>query len=136
MPRVKWGDHYSVGVPSIDEQHAKMVSLLNQLHDGMMGGTDKITLGRTLQALIEFTMTHFAYEEELLERAEYPDGEAHKKEHADLIGQIQGIRRGYESDGPAVVTIPVLSFLANWVSNHILGTDMRYRPHLMAKGIK
>ena len=136
MPRVKWGEQYSVGVPSIDEQHSKIVSLLNQLHDGMMTGTDRITLGRVLLALIDYTTTHFTYEEELLARAGYPDSDAHKKEHADLIKQIQGIRRDYETDGPRAVTIPVMSFLANWVTNHILGADMRYRPHLVAKGVR
>lgn len=136
MPRVKWGDEYSVGVPSLDEQHGKMVSLLNQLHDGMMTGTDKIALGGILQALITYTLMHFTYEEELLVRTGYPDCDAHQKEHAELIQQIQGIRHDCDTDGPRAVTIPVLSFLANWVTNHILGTDRRYRPHLVAKGIQ
>ena len=134
MPRMTWGDQYSVGVPSIDTQHQKMMALLNRLHDGMMAGTDKIALGGTLQALIDYTMMHFKFEEDLLARADYLDCAAHRQEHAELMRQIQAIRQEYEKVGPRAVTIPVLSFLANWIANHILGTDMRYRQHMIAKG--
>lgn len=136
MPRLTWGDNYSVGVPSIDEQHCKMVSLLNQLHDGLMSGKEKFVLGRILQALIEYTRMHFAYEEEMLVRSGYPDGEAHQQEYAELLKQIRTIRQQCETDGPSAVSIPVMSFLENWTMNHILGADMRYREHLVAKGFK
>ena len=136
MPRVTWSDRLSVGVQSIDDQHRKMVSLLSQLHDGIMSGKGKIALGGILQALIEYTTMHFTYEEDLLARSGYPDGAAHRKEHADLLLQIRDIRRQYETVGPSAVTIPVMSFLENWTINHITGTDMRYREHLVAKGIK
>ena len=136
MPRVTWSDQLSVGVSSIDDQHQKMVSLLNQLHDGMMSGRGKITLGGILQALIEYTTTHFAHEEKLLVSSAYPDCLAHQKEHADLLRQILNIRRQYETVGPSAVTIPVMSFLENWLINHITGADMRYRAHLAGKGFK
>jgi hemerythrin-like metal-binding protein len=87
-------------------------------------------------ALIDSTTTQFTYEEELLARAGYPDSAVHKKEHADLIKHIQVIRRDDETDGPRAVTIPVMSFFANWVTSHILGTDMLYRPYLVAKGVR
>ncbi|MDR3527987.1 MAG: bacteriohemerythrin [Rhizomicrobium sp.] len=135
MPRMIWAEHYSVGVASIDAQHQKMMALLNRLHDGMMAGTDKIALGGTLQALIDYTMMHFKFEEELLARADYPDCAAHRQEHAALLRQIQAIRQQYEKVGPRAVTIPVLSFLANWIANHILGADMRYRSHVLDKGV-
>ena len=136
MPRVMWSAELSVGVPSIDDQHQKMVSLLNQLHDGMMSGKGKIALGGILQALIEYTTMHFTHEEDLLVRSGYPDYVAHQQEHADLLRQILGIRRQYETVGPSAVTIPVMSFLENWTMNHITGADRRYRAHLAGKGLK
>ena len=136
MARVTWSDQLSVGVSSIDDQHRKMVSLLNQMHDGMMAGKGKIALGGILQALIQYTTIHFTHEEDLLLRSDYPDRVAHQKEHADLLRQIQNIRRQYETVGPSAVTIPVMSFLENWTMNHITGADMRYREHLAGKGFK
>ena len=136
MPRVTWSDRLSVGVQSIDDQHRKMLSLLNQLYDGMMSGKGKIALGGILQALIDCTAMHFTHEENLLLRSGYPDSAAHQKEHSDLLQQIRGIRRQYETVGPSAVTIPVMSFLENWTMNHITGADMRHREHLAAKGFK
>ena len=136
MPLVKWSDALSVGVPSLDDQHKKMLGLLNQLHDGMMAGKDKMVLGEVLKTLIASTTIHFKYEEDVLAQAGYPDGVAHRAEHAELTRQIQNIRREYETIGPSAMTIPVMSFLKNWLTAHILGADMKYRPHLIAKGVK
>lgn len=133
---VKWGDELSVGVPSIDDQHKKMLSLLNQLHDGMMAGRDKITLGDTLKQLITATAIHFKYEEDMLARVGYPDEPAHRIEHATLTRQIHDIRRQYETVGPSAMTIPVMSFLKSWLVAHISGSDMRYRTYLTARGVK
>jgi hemerythrin-like metal-binding protein len=133
---VKWRDELSVGVASLDDQHKKMLSLLNQLHDGMMTGRDKISLGDTLKQLISATTMHFKYEEDLLARNGYPDGPAHRIEHAELTRQIHGIRHQYETVGPSAMTIPVMSFLKNWLMAHILGADMRYRSYLTARGVK
>lgn len=136
MPLMKWSDALSVGVPSLDDQHQKMVGLLNQLHDGMMAGKDKMALGDVLKALTAATAMHFKYEEELLARVGYPEVPSHCAEHAKLTRQIQNIRREYDTVGPCAMTIPVMSFLKNWLTAHILGADMKYRPHLAAKGIK
>jgi hemerythrin len=136
MALMKWSDALSVGVPSLDDQHKKMVCLLNLLHDGMMTGKDKMALGDVLKALIASTAMHFKYEEDLLARVDYPEGQSHRAEHAELTRQIQNIRREYETIGPSAMTIPVMSFLKNWLTAHILGADMKYRPHLAAKGIK
>ena len=136
MALMKWSDTLSVGVPSLDDQHKKMVGLLNQLHDGMMAGKDKMVLGDVLKAFITSTAIHFKYEEDLLARVDYPEGPSHRAEHAELTRQIQNIRREYETIGPSAMTIPVMSFLKNWLTSHILGADMKYGPHLAAKGVK
>lgn len=136
MALVRWSDAMSVGVPSLDDQHKKMLTLLNQLHDGMMTGKDKLALGDVLKALISMTAIHFKYEEELLARSGYPDDATHRGEHAVLTRQVIEIRRQYESVGPSAMTIPVMSFLKNWLVAHIQGADMKYRDHLIAKGIK
>jgi hemerythrin-like metal-binding protein len=133
---VKWADELSVGVRSLDDQHKAMLSLLNQLHDGMMAGRDKITLGDTLKQLITATTIHCKYEEDLLTRTGYPDGAAHRDEHDELSRQILGIRQQYERIGPSAMTIPVMSFLKTWLLAHIRGSDMRYRGHLVARGVK
>lgn len=136
MPLVTWNDSLSVGVPSIDDQHKKLVSLLNQLHDGMMSGKGKVILGGVLQGLIEYTTVHFKYEEDLFARTGYPESEAHKKEHADLVRSVKEIRQKYETAGPSALTISVMSFLKSWLTSHIQGADRKYSAHLVSKGVR
>ncbi len=136
MPLVTWSDKLSVGVASIDEQHKKLVSLLNQLHDAMIAGKGKDMLGGILKQLIEYTMVHFRYEEELFVRTGYPEGEAHKHHHAELVRKVQDIQRQYDTTGAKALTIPVMNFLKDWLASHILGADKAYGPYLTAKGIR
>lgn len=136
MSLVSWNDKLSVGVPSIDDQHKKLVSLLNQLHDAMMSGKGKDMLGGILKGLIDYTVVHFRYEEELFVRTGYPDSEAHKKSHAELVRKVQDVQKKYDTDGPKALTIPVMNFLKDWLANHIQGADMAYGPHLVAKGVR
>lgn len=131
-----WSEKLSVGVDSIDDQHKKLLSLVNQLHDGMMAGKGKDILGGILKGLVDYTVTHFRYEEQLFARTGYPEGEAHKKDHADLVRKVQDIQRQYETTGAKALTIPVMNFLKDWLSSHIVGTDKKYSPHLIAKGVR
>jgi hemerythrin-like metal-binding protein len=136
MALVTWSDKLSVGVPSIDDQHKKLVSLLNQLHDGMMSGKGKEVVGGVLKGLIDYTASHFKYEEELFAKTGYSEGAAHKAAHDELVHRVIEIQKKYEQSGPGALTIQVMSFLKDWLTGHILGADMRYSPHLVSKGIK
>lgn len=132
---VKWSDGLSVGVSSLDEQHKKMFGLLNDLHEGIMSGREKIGLGDILNQLIVVTAAHIKYEEALLARLGY-DAAAHVQEHAALMQQVFSIRREYERIGPSAMTLPVLGFLKNRISAHIASEDMRYRGAVVAGGAK
>lgn len=135
MALVTWSEKLSVGVRSIDDQHKKLVVLLNQLHDGMIAGKGKDVLAVVLKGLIDYTTTHFKYEEDLFSRSGYPDAAAHKKEHADLVRRVLEIQKAYDEKGPAALTIQVMNFLKDWLTAHILGSDMKYAPHLAEKGM-
>jgi hemerythrin len=135
MALMAWSDKLSVGVDSIDDQHKKLLSLLNQLHDGMMAGKGKDILGGILKGLVDYTVTHFRYEEQLFARTGYPESEEHKNEHAELVRKVEEIQRQYATTGAKALTIPVMNFLKDWLSLHIVGTDKRYAPHLIAKGV-
>lgn len=136
MTVVKWGRELSVGVSSLDEQHEKMLILLNTLHEGLMSGKGKIVLGGVLNQLVTATATHIRYEEGLLARAGYNEGPAHRTEHAELMRKYCGISRQYETIGPSALSLPVMGFLKNSLMTHIRGADAGYRDCLNANGIR
>jgi hemerythrin len=136
MSLITWSEKLSIGVPSIDDQHKKLVTLINQLHDGMLAGRGKEVLGDVLKGLADYTRTHFKYEEDVFAKTGYPDAVAHKKEHTELLQRVIEIQQKYNVSGPGALTIQVMNFLKDWLTKHIQGSDMRYTQHFKEKGIR
>lgn len=134
MAFIEWNSSYSVGVKKIDEEHAKLVQIINELHEAMSKGKGKDALNVIFDNLIEYTQTHFRDEEKLMQDSAYPDLEAHKLLHADLVRQVLELKAKAQS-GAALVSVSVLNFLREWLTSHILNTDRRYQPHMNSKGI-
>ena len=129
-----WSDKYSVNIKEIDNQHKKLVDMLNSLHDSMKAGKGNEVLGKTLMELIQYVGTHFATEEKLLSTNGYPEYNAHKAEHTKLTQKAIELQKDFQQGAP-VITVEVLGFLKDWLQNHILGTDKKYSSFLNSKGV-
>ena len=136
MPLMIWNERMSVGVAAIDDQHKTLVSLLNELGDSMQAGKSKEALGAILDSLISYTETHFKYEEDLFSNTTYPDTVIHKKEHEDLVQRALDIQAKYKAGSGSALSVEVLTFLKNWLTTHIMGTDKKYTVYMHAAGIK
>lgn len=135
MPLMTWNDKLSVGVNVIDDDHKKLVGMVNELYDGISAGHGKEAVGKVLDKLVDYTKFHFAREEQYFAKTAYPAAAAHKKEHDDLTKQVLDVQAKYKSGSVATLSLEVMNFLKNWLINHIQGSDKKYGPHLNAKGI-
>ncbi len=134
MALFTWSDKYSVNINEIDNQHKKLVDMLNALHDAMKAGKGNEVLGKTLGELIQYVGVHFATEEKLMSTHGYPEYNAHKAEHIKLTQKAVDLQKNFQQ-GEHVLTMEVLGFLKDWLQNHILGTDKKYSPFLNSKGV-
>jgi hemerythrin len=134
MALVIWKDVYLVNIDVVDNQHKQLVSLVNQLHDAMIIGKGQAVLGKILDDLVDYTLSHFATEEELFDRYHYPETDHHKKQHKDLVEQVGAIKSRYQA-GERVLTLDVLNFLRDWLHDHIIGSDKLFGPYLNSKGL-
>ncbi len=130
---VKWDDSYSNGIEVFDNQHKGLFKLINDLHDGIREKKNREALGTALVALMDYTKTHFADEENAMRLAGYPDYEKHKTKHVAFIAQVSDIRDRYLNNEP-VMTMELVALLVNWLKNHIQTVDRAYGPHLKASG--
>jgi len=130
-----WSDGYSVGIRDIDEQHKKLVTLVNQLYEAMQGGKASDVLGTILGELIRYTKYHFSAEEKLMETHAYPELAAHKQEHMDLTEKVIELENKFKA-GKVTISLEVGKFLKEWLLRHIQGTDKKYGPYLNSKGVK
>ena len=134
MALMAWSDNLSVNVTQIDEQHKKLVGMLNDLHDAMKQGKGSDASGNVLSGLVQYVATHFATEEKLMKEHAYPEYLKHKIEHDALTKQALDLQKQLQ-EGKPVLTVELMKFLKDWLSNHILGTDKKYGPYLNSKGI-
>ncbi len=90
---------------------------------------------KSFSALIVYTDKHFKYEENLFGIFEYPDSAEHKKEHDELIKQVETLNEKFNS-GKSSLSIQVMAFLKTWLSEHIETSDKKYSEFLISRGVR
>jgi len=123
MTYLKWSDELAVGNTFIDNDHQKLIDMVNRLHELMAEGKGKEVIGKVLNNLISYTKEHFRRDEDLMRSLQYPDYAAHREEHEKLLKQVLELNERFES-GAATLSVQVLHFLRDWLINHIGKSDM------------
>ncbi len=129
-PFVAWSDDYKVGIAAIDNDHKTLFTLVNRLHDRIKAGDGEEAVGDALDGLIDYIDTHFAREERYMEECGYPDVVHHAQKHRDLARTVRSLKTLFEDDPREVENDAILRFLKNWLTNHILKSDMAYVPYV------
>lgn len=124
MAHLSWTSEMSTGIAEQDEQHRKLIELINRLNDAVHEGKDAAILGTVLTALADYAIFHFGYEEELMARHDYAEAAAHKMEHQRFIEWMADIKTRLV-EGDTAVSAQVINFLRMWVTGHIMKTDMK-----------
>ena len=129
----KWSSEYSVNIPTIDEQHQELVNILNRLFIAVSKREGNKVIAGILDALMDYTQTHFTLEERLMREANYEDFVNHKQEHVKLMAQLDQLSKKYMLDEKPIY-FEMLNFLRTWLKEHILGCDTRYSAALQKAG--
>lgn len=131
---IVWKEEYSVGIPSLDDDHKRLIFLLNQFKTAYEYDTSAEFERQALEQLVEYTRFHFSREEDMMEEAGYADIEEHKKQHARMIAQVEEFVGLYQREGHDSLN-EVSTYLTNWLINHINGTDKQYTQVMKDKGL-
>jgi hemerythrin-like metal-binding protein len=130
-----WDAKYSVDIGEIDRQHKRLFALFNELYEAMQEGHADAVVDKILTRVVDYTAYHFETEEKLFARYGYHDEAAHRAEHAKLAEQVKTLIEKLQA-GDALVSLATLKLLSDWLNNHILGTDQKYAPFLIANGVR
>ncbi|HDQ15076.1 MAG TPA: bacteriohemerythrin [Sediminispirochaeta sp.] len=134
MPLLKWNKELSVEINSIDEQHKKLIQMLNNLFTALKNDEEANYLRQMLKGLAEYTVEHFQYEEDLMQEHGYDGYAEHKAEHDRFVSKVSEFRKKFDSDDEDLA-IEMLDFISDWIQGHIMGTDKKYSPFLLGKGV-
>lgn len=132
---IAWDDTLSVGIKLIDDDHKKLISLINSLQTAVLYPTGEGYERQALKDVVDYTLYHFKREEELMLKYAYPDYEPHKNKHLDMISTIDKFMDSYEQDRDVTINELTL-FLKTWLIKHIAGTDQEYSAFLKEKGVE
>lgn len=130
MSYFPWSDEYSVHLQVIDDDHKGLVNTVNSLQEAIINGAQRSTVGGIISELVQYVDEHFSREEALMETYNYPDIAQHKRIHGHLTRTIYAIRIIFDNEPKSIDPVKLLSFLRDWLINHILDEDMRYTPFM------
>lgn len=131
---VSWSDDLSVGIGVIDDDHKKLLNLINNLQTAVFYPTGEAFERQALQELVDYTKYHFEREERMMVENDYPEYEEHKRQHEEMIAKVNGFMDAYEKNREGTID-QLTQFLKSWLINHIAGTDQRYSAHLHSRGV-
>ena len=135
MAFINWSDELSVGVPSIDEEHKKLIGLINDFYRDIYEKSPREKIVETVRGLKDYTAYHFGTEEGHMSRLAYPSYKPHKTEHDLFVKTVNDFQRKLD-DGKFVVTVEITNFIKDWIKNHILGTDKKYSGFFQSHGVR
>ncbi len=125
MAHIEWKDEYATGINVIDAQHKRIVDYMNQLYKTHADNNQE-TLTEVLINLIDYTMSHFAFEESLMEDAAYTATNIHKKTHDAFRSKIADYKKRF--DAGEDVSHDLINLLNIWLVDHIAADDNSYVP--------
>jgi len=129
MALIHWSEEFITGIDSIDDQHHRLVDLINKFEEAGRRGRSPRVISEILNQLVGYTQEHFAHEEKLMADSGFPGAREHMDRHRRLLQNVEQFQFEYENEGRQV-TPDVLEFLHRWVSAHLLTEDMAYAAHL------
>ncbi len=118
-----WDSSLETGIDIIDSQHRRIVDYINQLHDAIVDN-DAANVESVLNQLIDYTITHFTFEESLMDKAGYNYVDAHKMVHQAFTSRIGNYKQRFENGED--ISKKLLSDLRIWLTNHIKQEDRDY----------
>lgn len=136
MRFMEWSDRFSIGVAIFDDEHKKLIAIINSLHEALSNGIADADLKRISDNLVEYTLMHFRHEEMYFDDWAYPEAETHTALHARLREQVFNFRRQIQEKNSRELGLDMMEFLRQWLSEHILVEDRKYGRFLFEKGLR
>jgi hemerythrin len=132
-----WQDSFDTGVQEIDEQHRILVNTINEAGVTLSENSNMEVLEQITNDLLSYALYHFETEEELMQEYEYTqtDADEHLAQHRSFSATVVDVKDGIRGGKP-ISKEDLLSFLQNWLANHILNTDKKFGAFILEKRAK
>ncbi|NOU20061.1 MAG: hemerythrin family protein [Bacteroidales bacterium] len=135
MAAIVWTEALSVKVKSIDDQHKKLIDMINDFYDSINKHSNDELILNLINSMKNYTVMHFSTEEKYMLQYKYPHYDQHRVEHQNFVSKVNEFEKKVKS-GKIIVSYEITSFLKDWLKNHIQDTDKKYSDFFVKHGIE
>ena len=133
MDIIKWRESYETGIDSMDEQHQKLIELINKLYKVLRKEETNESVNMVQDEMEKYAKQHLQQEEALLESNGYPEFADHVTMHQSYLDKLKTLTTESENE---VAIKDTYAFLRQWWIEHIVTEDKKYGEFLKSKGVK
>lgn len=134
MAVIEWKKCYEVGIATFDDEHHALVGVINDLYTALREKRGDDALNELLAVLVEYTKKHFEHEEHHMDKYKYPEIVEHKQAHILLKNRIIDFQQQVSS-GETGLSPELMSFLREWLLEHIVETDKKFGSFLLQHSV-
>ena len=130
---IKWSESFSVKHTGIDEQHKKMIEIIQEVvYLVSEEDTEFEHLLELVNQLDNYVKEHLNYEEALMKQYSYPKEAEHIIQHNELRSKMENLNI-FDVENITDLYKEMLSYLISWLSTHIMQTDKEFGEFLTNK---
>ncbi len=131
MEMPEWRAEYTVGVPEIDRQHKYLFGLGAKLGRAAQAERNRDELASIISELVSYANEHFAFEEKVMELADYDNLAYHRAMHEFMRTRLTLLQAQLAKG--LLSREELTEFMETWLTEHIIMEDMRYIPAVAAR---
>ena len=130
----RWTEEYKVNIAVLDQQHRELFDVVNELEQASRIGEGNAATDVILDRLVAYAGLHFAAEEALMERYDFPGLPTHRIQRNMFRDKVVVFLEQRREAKPGLA-VNLLFFLQTWLKSHVLKTDKQYSAFLNARGV-
>jgi len=123
---LEWNEGMSVGIPEIDEDHKRFISLIDELNRSITERMKASEIKSRLQHVIEDADRHFEQEEIFFRERQYPNAEGHVRSHNNVRSTLKSIQNSFMPYGLEAEWLDAALVIKQILISHIINEDMQY----------
>ena len=132
---IEWNSNLAIGVAEIDNQHKELFRRFDSLLTACNEGKGRDEVLRLLLFLDDYIKSHFAAEERLQVKHDYPGYLAHKAQHTLFIADVDRLESQFKIEGATLaLVIQTNQTLVAWLIKHISRIDIEFAAFLHQNG--
>lgn len=122
----EWDQRFDVEYEEITQQHKELIRLVNKLSEAMQNNKSREVMSEIIEEVVNYGIYHFDTEEALFDEYDYVNKTEHIAQHTYFKNKAKELVEANQ-DETFKLSIETLHFLVNWITEHILETDAKYR---------